>query len=84
MNQRYPITIQGHLTPDWAAVFDGMQVICLPDGNTLITGNMPDQAALYGLLMRLRDLDLTLISIDSSIFGTASQSYKAFFKRKEM
>jgi len=63
MNQHFEITIRGHLTSEWTVVFDGMDVICLTDGNTLITGNLPDQAALYGLLMRLRDLGLTLISV---------------------
>ncbi len=67
MNQRYEITIRGHLSPQWAAVFEGMQVICLEDGNTLITGDIPDQPALYGLLMRLRDLGMTLISLNSDM-----------------
>ncbi len=63
MNQRYEITIRGHLTSQWAAVFDGMQVTCQEDGNTCITGYLPDQSAMYGLLMRLRDFGLTLIAI---------------------
>jgi hypothetical protein len=63
MNQRYEITIRGYLTPEWTVVFDGMDVIGLSNGNTLITGNLPDQAALYGLLMQLRDLGMTLISV---------------------
>jgi hypothetical protein len=63
MNQYFEISIHGHLAPEWTAVFDGMEVVCLPDGNTLITGNLPDQAALYGLLMQLRDLGMTLISV---------------------
>ncbi|RPI32827.1 MAG: hypothetical protein EHM70_07925 [Chloroflexota bacterium] len=64
MNQRYEITICGHLTSQLAAVFDGMQVTCLENGNTRITGDLPDQSALYGLLMRLRDLGMTLISVN--------------------
>ena len=42
MSQRYEIVVHGHLTPDWAVVFDGMEVICLPNGNTLITGNLAE------------------------------------------
>jgi len=63
MNRHLEITIHGHLTPEWTEVFDGMNVICLADGNTMITGNLPDQAALYGLLIQLRDLGITLISV---------------------
>jgi hypothetical protein len=63
MKQHFEITIRGHLTPEWTVVFDGMDVICLADGNTVITGDLPDQAALYGLLMQLRDLGMTLISL---------------------
>jgi hypothetical protein len=63
MVQRYEIVIHGHLTLDWESVFEGMEVICLSNGNTLITGNLADQSELYGLLMRLRDLGMTLISV---------------------
>jgi hypothetical protein len=63
MNQHFEIIIRGHLTPEWAVVFDGMEVVCLSDGNTLITGNLPDQSALYGMLMQLRDLGMTLVSV---------------------
>ncbi len=64
MSQPYEIIIRGHLPPQWAAAFEGMAVTCLPDGNTCIYGSLPDQSALYGLLMRLRDLGITLISIN--------------------
>jgi len=66
MNQHYEIVIQGHLTQKWAVIFDGMDISVRPDGNTMISGLLPDQAALYGLLLRLRDLGLTLISLNPS------------------
>jgi hypothetical protein len=66
MNKRYEIIVRGHLAPDWSVIFDDMEVIGQADGNTLITGSLPDQSALYGLLMRLRDLGLTLISVTPS------------------
>ncbi len=66
MNTRYDIIVREHLPPGWSAVFDGMEVVCQPDGNTRITGSLPDQAALFGLLLRLRDLGLTLVSLNSS------------------
>jgi hypothetical protein len=63
MKQRYEVIIRGHLTPQWAAVFDGMEVTFQEDGNTHILSNLIDQSALYGLLIRLRDLGITLISV---------------------
>ena len=63
MSQQYEIVIIGYLPPQWIIVFEGMEVQCLPDGNTRIAGTIPDQSALYGLLMRLRDFGLTLISL---------------------
>ncbi len=65
MNQRYEIIIRGHLTAQWGAIYDDMEITCLADGNTRITGDLPDQSALYGLLMRLRDLGMTLLSVNS-------------------
>jgi hypothetical protein len=64
MNQYYEITIRGHLTFQWTAIFEGLAITCLPDGCTRIAGYLPDQSALYGLLMHLRDLGLTLISVE--------------------
>lgn len=64
MSQQYKIVIHGHLTEQWSVIFDVMEVTCLPDGNTCIAGSLPDQSALYGLLMKLRDFGLTLISIN--------------------
>jgi hypothetical protein len=66
MEQRIEIIIHGHLTPAWAETFEGMRLIPQPDGSTRISGKVADQAALYGLLMRLRDLGLRLISVNTS------------------
>ncbi len=64
MLQPYEIVIHGHLTSQWSIIFDGMEVTCLPDGNTRLTGSLPDQSALYGLLMSLRDLGIQLVSVN--------------------
>ena len=53
----------GRLSPEWRSIFEGMDVIYQADGNTLLTGILLDQADLYGLLLQLRDLGLTLISV---------------------
>lgn len=64
MDHPCKIVIREHLPPHWIIIFEGMEITCLPDGSTLISGSLPDQSALYGLLMRLRDLGLTLISVN--------------------
>ena len=59
----YEIRLAGHLDPRWAAWFDGMTVSREPDGTTAVRGEVPDQAALHGLLQRVRDLGLPLVSV---------------------
>lgn len=62
---RYEIRLQGHLHSRWAAWFDGLSLINEPDGTTLISGLVVDQAALHGLLQKVRDLGLPLVSVTS-------------------
>ena len=60
---RYEIRLRGHLDSHWAAWFDGMTLIRRSDGTTVLDGTLVDQAALYGLLSKLRDLGLPLLSV---------------------
>jgi len=60
---RYEIRLKGHLDSRWSAWFDGMSLINESDGITVIRGPVIDQAALHGLLQKLRDLNLPLISV---------------------
>ena len=60
---RYEIRLTGHLDAHWAAWFDGLTVGHEGDGTTLISGPIADQAALHGLLQRVRDLGLPLVSV---------------------
>ncbi|MCW2795575.1 hypothetical protein [Nocardioides sp.] len=57
------IRVQGHLDPRWSAWFDGLTVTTESDGTTLIHGPVQDQAALFGLLQKLRDVGLPLLSV---------------------
>jgi hypothetical protein len=60
---RYEIRLTGHLDARWAAWFEGLTVCHGGDGTTLISGPVADQAALHGLLQRVRDLGLPLVSV---------------------
>jgi hypothetical protein len=60
---RYEIRLQGRLDPRWAAWFDGMTLTTAGDGTTALRGPVLDQAALHGVLQRVRDLGLPLISV---------------------
>lgn len=59
----YRIHIQGHLDPQWSDWFEHMTLTHNADGTTTLTGLVVDQAALYGLLDKLRDLGVQLISV---------------------
>jgi hypothetical protein len=60
---RYEIRLTGQLDAHWAAWFDGLTVSHAGDGTTVISGPIADQAALHGLLQRVRDLGLPLVSV---------------------
>ena len=61
---RYEIRVKGHLDTRWAAWFDGLTIAHGSDGTTIIHGPVADQAALHGLLQKIRDLGLPLISVN--------------------
>ena len=60
----YEIRLKGHLEARWAKWFDGLTIRLEEDGDTLLTGPVADQAALYGLLKKVRDLGLPLLSVN--------------------
>ena len=60
---RYEIRLKGHLDCRWAAWFDGLTLTNETDGTTTIRGPVVDQAALHGLLQKIRDLGLPLVSV---------------------
>jgi hypothetical protein len=60
----YQIRIEGHLGQQWADWFEGMSITPEDGGDTLLTGPLADQAALHGLLKKVRDLGMTLVSIN--------------------
>jgi hypothetical protein len=63
-SQHYQIRIKGRLGPEWSAWFEGLTITHQPEGETLLTGPVADQAALHGILIRIRNLGLPLISVN--------------------
>ncbi len=59
----YQIRIKGHLSREWKDWFEGLTITLEEDGNTLLTGLVVDQSALHGLLKKVRDLGLPLVSV---------------------
>jgi hypothetical protein len=60
----YQIRIKGHLGPQWTDWFEGLTITLEEEGETLLTGPVVDQAALHGLLKKVRDLGMPLLSVN--------------------
>lgn len=70
---RIRVQVQGEVAPGWSAVLGELAVIPELDGTTLITGELPDQAAVHGLLGSIRDLGLSLIAVETAAIPPASR-----------
>ena len=69
----YQIRIKGHLGSQWTDWFEGLTITLEDNGDTLLTGPMIDQAALHGLLKKVRDLGMPLVSVSPLEHGQADQ-----------
>ena len=63
MDTYYHIRVKGHLDGHWSAWFDGLTISNEADGEAVLHGPLPDQAALHGVLIKIRDLGLPLLAI---------------------
>jgi hypothetical protein len=70
----YQIRIKGHLGPQWTDWFEGLTITLEDNGDTLVTGPVIDQAALHGLLKKVRDLGMPLVSVSPLENGPADMS----------
>jgi len=68
----YEIRIKGHLGSQWRDWFEGLTIMLEEDGDTLLTGPVIDQAALYGLLKKVRDLGMPLVSVSPVEHGPST------------
>lgn len=65
MSELYEFRVKGHLDPSWSSRLGGMDIDHYADGTTVISGQVADQAALFGILSRLRDLGTPLLSVNA-------------------
>lgn len=64
VQERYQIRVKGHLGEQWQSWFDGLTITNLEQGEALLCGPLPDQAALHGVLAKIRDLGLSLLAVN--------------------
>lgn len=62
-DESYEIRIQGYLEDRWAGWFEGLTIQREEDGTTLLSGRLPDQTALHGVLLKIRDMNLKILSV---------------------
>ena len=66
--QWYEIRVQGPLPSGWSDWFEGLDIRPGPDGDSILAGPLADQAALHGVLAKIRDLNVKLISVNRKVF----------------
>jgi hypothetical protein len=77
----YQIRLKGHLGSQWTDWFGGLSITLEEDGDTLLTGPVADQAALHGLLKKVRDLGMPLVSV-SQVQPDETHSYRSKKEKK--
>jgi hypothetical protein len=75
MTTYYQITLRGHLDGHWSAWFDNMTISNQPNGDTVLRGPLADQAALHGVLIKIRDLGLPLLAVTTVAMDETNNSH---------
>ena len=70
----YQIVIKGHLDHEWSEWFDGLTITLMDSGETILSGPIVDQTALHGVLIKIRDLGLPLLSLNRTETGRENES----------
>lgn len=74
----YEICLQGHLSPRWRGWFAGFAIALTPQGETVLTGPVVDQPALFGVLKKVRDLGLPLLAVNRVMADDSSTQIKGY------
>lgn len=77
MNGTYRFLVRGHLDDRWSEWLGGLSIQHLEDGCSVLTGSIPDQAALHGVIARIRDMGLPLLAVEST---TGCQGFAGSFR----
>ena len=83
MSPHYRIEVEGRLDPHWSRWFHGLTLAATGECNTIIAGPIADQSALHGVLDRIRDLGLVLVSVESEERTTSAPPRGAPARAKE-
>lgn len=78
------ITVKNHLDPDWSQWLECLRIDHTEDNKTVLTGTVPDEAALYGVLTKLRNLGLGLVSVTSTEVGAAAEEADSLLNETEV
>ncbi|MCO5185259.1 MAG: hypothetical protein M9941_17395 [Anaerolineae bacterium] len=78
VTERYRIEVQSHIDSDWSTWLNNLQRVYTESGNTILVGDVADQAALHGLLARIRDLGLPILLVARLRPAAGKQTHKEF------